>query len=696
MQKTHNHGLPAAFQAILDYLPSGFSLIDKKLNLIAWNEEFKRLLEFPDELFAPGPPNMADLFRYNALRGDYGPGDPDELIHTRISNCSLMQPHVFERVRPDGTILEIRGTPLPNGGFVTIYTDITQRKQAETKYRATLENASVGIIFTKSSKVEHCNPLAAQIFGWDSTHDLIGQPGSVFWASSDFYTEIGKQAGPILASGKIFDIECMLRRKNGSTFLGHLSAKAVNSTLTSEGTIWIAEDVTEKRSIERAIKESERRLSQIVDGNSIPTFVIDAEHRITHWNQACAKLTGLSREDVLGRTDAWRAFYKVKRPTLADLVVSDEPNEIIGGHYGKHARSTLIADAYEAEEHFPQMGEGGLWLFLTAASLRDSEGRITGTIETLQDVTSRKLAEKSLEDRTEALQKAYSELGQVLKNLQDTQDELVRSEKLAALGAMVAGVAHELNTPIGNSLMVASHVLKASARINDAVKSGLKRSMLEEFLSDITSASDILVRNLNKAAELVSSFKQVAVDQTSSLRRRFKLEEIVTEISTVLAPSIRKTPYLLTHQIPAEISLDSFPGPLGQVLTNLINNAILHGFSGRGHGTINISAALRAAENEVTLTVIDDGLGIPTETLPRIFDPFFTTRQGSGGTGLGLNITHNIVTGILGGRIGVSSVVGQGACFSIVIPLSAPEKIPEGSRNSGPGCHGNLSLPSDN
>lgn len=674
MQTFNHQGLPAAFQAILDYLPSGFSLIDKDLNLIAWNKEFQRLLEFPDGLFASRVPNMADFFRFNAQRGDYGPGDPEELTRIRIENCRLMQAHVFERIRPDGTILEIRGTPLPNGGFVTIYTDITERKRSEINYRATLENASVGIVFTKASRVEHCNPCAAEIFGWDSPEDLIGQSGAVFWVSTDFYAEIGKQAGAILSSGNVFDIECPLRRKDGSTFLGHLSAKAVNSDMTSAGTIWIAEDVTEKRSIERAIKESERQLAQIVDGSSIPTFVIDAGHRITHWNRACAKLTGLDSGHILGKPEAWRAFYAAKRPTMADFVVSHESDATIAQYYGSYVHSTLIPGAFEAEEFFPQMGENGRWLFFTAAPLYDSEGKVSGAIETLQDITSRKFAEKSLEDRTNALQKAYSDLGQILKNLQDTQDELIRSEKLAAIGSMVAGVAHELNTPIGNSVMVASHVLKASAAINEAMKTGLKRSVLEEFLTDISSASDILVRNLNKAAELVSSFKQVAVDQTSSLRRRFKLNEIVSEIATVLAPGIRKTAYTIELQIPSEITFDSFPGPLGQVLTNLINNAILHGFSGREHGKICIQAGLTGTGNEVVLTVRDDGHGIPADILPRIFDPFFTTRLGSGGTGLGLNITHNIVTGILGGRIIVSSNPGEGTIFSISLPLIAPER----------------------
>ena len=434
----------------------------------------------------------------------------------------------------------------------------------------------------------------------------------------------------------------------------------------------VGRNITELRLAELAIKESERQLSQILDGSSIATFVIDAEHRITHWNQACANITGLDAKQMLGSTEVWRAFYAAPRPTMADLVVSDAMDDAVAEHYRKFTRSVLIAGAVEAEDFFQQMGENGRWLYFTAAPLRGADGKITGAIETLQDVTGRRLAEKSLEDRTEALQKAYSDLAMVLENLQNTQDELVRSEKLAALGSMVAGVAHELNTPVGNSLMVASHIREASTAMSETLKTGLRRSVLDEYLANVSSASDILVRNLTKAANLVSSFKQVAVDQTSSQRRHFPLTEVVAEIAAMLVPGYRVKGITLVQDVPDDIRMDSFPGPLGQILANLINNAVLHGFEGREEGEIQLVA--RGAENgrQVTLTVSDNGRGIAEDILPRIFDPFFTTKLGAGGNGLGLNITHNMVTGILGGRISASSKIGEGSCFTLILPLEAP------------------------
>lgn len=276
----------------------------------------------------------------------------------------------------------------------------------------------------------------------------------------------------------------------------------------------------------------------------------------------------------------------------------------------------------------------------------------------------------ALNDRTQA----NEELHRTLEMLRDTQDELVGREKMAALGSLVAGVAHELNTPIGNSMTSASTLRELTSEMQQKLGEGLKRSTLESYLNSAGTASDILVRNLQRAAELVNGFKQVAVDQTSSQRRRFALHDVVNEIAIMLKPTLQNTPYIFDFQIAEELELDSYPGPLGQVLTNLINNAIMHGFDGRDHGTIKLQASL--LENErIALTISDDGRGIPPAHLGHVFEPFFTTRMGQGGTGLGLNISHGIVTSILGGKISVSSELGQGAAFTILLPIMAPDRI---------------------
>jgi signal transduction histidine kinase len=250
--------------------------------------------------------------------------------------------------------------------------------------------------------------------------------------------------------------------------------------------------------------------------------------------------------------------------------------------------------------------------------------------------------------------------------------ELVQSEKLAALGSLVAGIAHELNTPIGNSLMVASTLRDIGRDFRVGMEGGLKRSTLTSFVSETESAADILVRNLVVAGELIASFKQVAVDQTSSQRRRFALHEVVREILVTMHPTFRKTPYVIEEDIPDGIWLDSYPGPFGQVVTNLLNNTLLHAFDGCESGVVRLSAEQR--DGVVIFCCEDNGVGINPAHLNKIFDPFFTTKLGKRGTGLGLNIVHNIVTGVLGGEINVSSEPGHGTCFVLRIPLDAPRR----------------------
>jgi signal transduction histidine kinase len=272
-----------------------------------------------------------------------------------------------------------------------------------------------------------------------------------------------------------------------------------------------------------------------------------------------------------------------------------------------------------------------------------------------------------------SLRRAHRELQDMIATLAKAREDLVRNEKLAGLGALVAGIAHELNTPIGNSLMAASTFEMQTNDIGAHMASdgGVTRKEFEHYIENARLSVDILSRNLHRAADIVTNFKQVAVDQTSSQRRSFLLAEVIAGNLLTLQPTIKRTPFVITQQVPQDLMMESYPGPLGQVVTNLINNAILHGYEGRSEGLIAVSAQL-SAQGWVTLSVEDHGAGIAGADLPRIFDPFFTTKMGVGGSGLGLNIVHNIVTEILGGRIDVRSEVGGGTRFTLTLPMSAP------------------------
>jgi len=280
-----------------------------------------------------------------------------------------------------------------------------------------------------------------------------------------------------------------------------------------------------------------------------------------------------------------------------------------------------------------------------------------------EEVLMRLTTHLNLYHTTRELQKTVAQL-----NL--AQAELVRSETLAALGAMVAGIAHELNTPIGNGLLIASTLTDLSrSMIRDLQEGkGLTRSALEKYLLEADEVGDILQRNLERAGNLINSFKQVAVDRTSAQRRKFRLADVVTETVLLLSPTLKNTPYQVLHDIDRTIELDSFPGPLGQIITNLINNAVLHGFEGRSHGCIQIGADI-APSGWLELTIADDGAGIPEANLHRIFDPFFTTKMGAGGSGLGLYVCYNIATTVLHGQIQVASAPNEGTRFLLTLPL---------------------------
>ncbi|PKG83803.1 hypothetical protein CXF85_09905 [Colwellia sp. 75C3] len=260
---------------------------------------------------------------------------------------------------------------------------------------------------------------------------------------------------------------------------------------------------------------------------------------------------------------------------------------------------------------------------------------------------------------------------QSYQQLQETQGKLIATEKMASLGTLVAGVAHEVNTPLGVSVTMASTLSSNIMHFLTDVKTGvLSRSKLETFESESIQSLALLESSLQHAAQLIHSFKQVAVDQTSSKRREFNLLDTLNEITQTLHHKIKRTNIHYEIEGPKDIYLDSFPGPLGQVITNLFNNSMLHGFDGKEEGAIKIRFNLLG--DEVRLLFSDNGVGVKEDSLKKIFDPFFTTKLGKGGSGLGLNIVHSIITNLMGGDIHVESRIGT--TFEIKLPLVAPHQ----------------------
>jgi signal transduction histidine kinase len=272
------------------------------------------------------------------------------------------------------------------------------------------------------------------------------------------------------------------------------------------------------------------------------------------------------------------------------------------------------------------------------------------------------------------VQERTQQLTQSLDDLRAAQDSLVQTEKLAALGRLVAGVAHEINTPIGTSLTVASTLIEKTDRFEAVVAAGdVRRSNLTEFIGASREAASQVMINLNHAIDLIQSFKQVAADRNISDRRAFDLGDVTEQVIKGLRFSLRRD--LSVHVVCADdLAMNSYPGPYGQVITNLVLNSAVHAFPNGERGSVHI-AAQASGKNNIEVLFSDDGCGMSPEVRRHVFDPFFTTRRDQGSTGLGLHIVHNIVTNRLGGRIQLETKPGAGTKIRIVMPREAPLEL---------------------
>ncbi|MFB0999816.1 MAG: ATP-binding protein, partial [Colwellia sp.] len=276
--------------------------------------------------------------------------------------------------------------------------------------------------------------------------------------------------------------------------------------------------------------------------------------------------------------------------------------------------------------------------------------------------------EDKVNKRTQALKNSNNELLSTLEKLHQFQGQLVESEKMASLGDMVAGLAHEVNTPIGlgvtASTLLSDRLFEIKKAFDDKT---LKSSQLKKFLIEGEENTAIIYRNLKRAAELITRFKKVAVDQASEETRTFNIKQLFDDVLLTLAPQIKPLPYLINIDCPNELIITSKPGPINQIMINLILNSITHGFDEREHGVITIQVSV--SSDILAIDYKDDGKGIAPSIVNKIFEPFTTTKRGSGGSGLGLHLVYNLVTQGLGGNISFNSEIESGVHFKISLPI---------------------------
>lgn len=571
--------------------------------------------------------------------------------------------------------------------------DITERKYAEESLRRESER------FMELARVSNTG-----VWEWDDASACL-------WCSPEYFTMLGLDPGAYAAPGSItlqnawidllhpddvdrarrgfadyvaaapshmYETEFRLRHANGG-WIWILSRGSILRDASGNPTGKVLGTHIDATSLKQALaqlRESQERLQLISD--NIPDSVVyqldcggpHGPRRFTYLSEGIQRIHGLAAEDVM------------RDPSLLYDQMNPEDRVLM-----RALELECIANMtdFKAETRCTLPDGRQCWILIASSPRKMSNGHIVfdGMI---MDITEQKQQEERIHELNTMLEQRVHErtakLSAVLDGLRRTQKELLQSEKLASLGALVAGVAHELNTPIGTAVTVASTLVQTHKRFKALTETGLTRSGLAEYLSDVQEGGLIIERNLQRAAELIGGFKQLAVDQTSYQRRTFSVREVVQEIILSMRPTLRKTQFELVTDVPQDLVLDSLPGPLGQVLINLINNALLHAFGDRDNGTISLSA--RATEaGWLSVTVSDDGRGIPLEHQRKIFDPFFTTRMGQGGSGLGLHITYTLVTGPLGGRIELRSTPGQGTSFVLHLPLTAPSLSVEPQEEAG-------------
>ncbi|HLO92860.1 MAG TPA: GAF domain-containing sensor histidine kinase, partial [Burkholderiaceae bacterium] len=430
-------------------------------------------------------------------------------------------------------------------------------------------------------------------------------------------------------------------------------AQQTSATLARLGAI--GQEITTKLDAPSVFAVLERHVHALLDARSFAVYLIDADgftmssvFDVEHGQRMPPHRIRLDAEE----SNAARALRE-RRELLVSLAPDgSDPSQVPGT---MRSLSALFAPL--------TVGDRVLGVMTIQSPLQDAYGELERLVfRTLSAYTAIALDNA----------RAYSDLG-------DAQKQLAAQEKLAALGALVAGVAHELNTPIGNSLLMAGTLQHKTDEIEAAMAGNtLRRSSLVRYFDDARQAAQLIHRGLQTAAGLVASFKQVAVDRTSEQRRVFDLALTVTDIVATMMGVVRKAGHRVEIDIPPDLEIDAYPGPLGQVLSNFINNALLHAFEGSSREGVMSIRARATDPGWVELEFADDGLGIAPELLHRVFEPFFTTKLGRGGTGLGLSISYNIVEQLFGGHLSVQSSLGQGTRFILDLPRQAPLRPAEG------------------
>jgi PAS domain S-box-containing protein len=533
--------------------------------------------------------------------------------------------------------------------------DITDRRHAEQALRqsqedlareqhllkATLENMDQGIFMADPSmQLRAYNQRFCEMFGLDEV-DLL--PGITMpdvlqqvWRRGEIPLTLERATEKFLGHEVCTTLNTHeIRRPSGRV----LEARTV--PLPDGSFVRTFTDVTERKAAEDSVRE-------LIEAMPLPLVVTNiSDHTVLYANTYAQNAYAI-----------WPGMGSVK----SAYVDPSEREELVA----RLARDGQV-NAYETRLRNPHGGEE--WALMSARRL--VYDGVPALLVASSVITERKTLENDL-------QAAKTKAEEALRELQNTQQSLIEAEKMASLGGLVAGVAHEINTPVGITLTTASHLQEKVVSLKRLFDSGkIRKQEFADFMDLANNACTLLLSNCTRAANLIQSFKQVAVDQASDERRRFMLGDYINEVLLSVGPRLKRTPHKITVSCPEDLEVDSYPGPLSQILTNFVMNSLLHGFDDETPGQMTITVTPPDDKGMIGLRYADSGKGIPPENLKHVFEPFFTTRRGEGGSGLGLNIVYNLVKQTLKGSIHAEANPGGGAAFVLSFPQRlSPTALP--------------------
>ncbi|MFZ5764520.1 MAG: PAS domain-containing sensor histidine kinase [Thermodesulfobacteriota bacterium] len=553
-------------------------------------------------------------------------------------------------------------------------------------------NPNTIIITDKAGRIEYVNEVFTSTTGYLPAEVMGHHVESIGLHDLDSLRSLSWHA---ICRGEIWEGEITSYKKNGALF--YEQTFVLPLTDDDDVVCWICfikRDISERKRYERSLldltkalenqireqkateielkvvnRQNELILNSVAEG----IFGVDVEGTITFINAAAEQLTGYRSDELFGRH--YHLLFRQNTDSGSQQAPSLSP-VFAAFHDGRFHRSNHEIFIRQDGSDFP--------VHLACAPIIEDR-TVIGAVVLFKDITEelriqrqKEQAEQELREltatldqrvqqRTAQLNAANASLINTLDLLQRTQNQLVQSEKMASLGQLVAGIAHEINTPVGIAYTASTHLEKESKQLAERYRAGeMTRSHLEEYLQVCLESTVLLQSNLTRAGELIRSFKQVAIDQSGEGRRSFNLREYVNEVLLSLRPLLKKTRHTISLECSDDIVLRSYPGAFSQILTNLITNSITHAFAEGEAGILRMMFTI----NDTSLVFIysDNGKGIAAADLPHIFEPFFTTSRNRGGSGLGLHIIYNIITQKLNGNVTCHSAPGEGTTFTIQLP----------------------------